>query len=60
MLLFFFGNIKKRGIFRLGSSYAVDKLLQGGLDAKNLFIAYVTLKLMDDMDKALEFYWKGK
>lgn len=33
----------------------IDKFLQGGIDAKSLFIACIMLKLVDGMGKALGF-----
>lgn len=44
---FSFGDVKKRGIYWLDRSYAVDKLLQDGLDTRSLFIPFVVLKLVD-------------
>ena len=52
-------NIAEREIYWLGSSYAVDELLQDGLDAGSLLIACVMLEFADGMDKAFGFYWKG-
>ena len=55
-----FGNVEARRIYRLGSSHAVDELLQGGLDARGLPIACVALELVNGTGKALGFWWKGK
>ena len=52
---FSFGDVEKRGIYWLSNSYVVNELLQGGLDARSLLIACVTLKLMDGTDKVLGF-----
>ena len=52
---FFFRNFKKRRIYWLNSSYAVDKFLQGGIDSKSLFIVRIALKLVDGAKKAFGF-----
>ena len=57
---FSFGNVEERGIYRLGSSYAVDELLQGGLDTRSLPIVCVALELVDGTSKAFGFCWKRK
>ncbi len=53
---FFSGDVEKREIYRLSSSYAINEPLQGEIDAKSLFIACVALKFVDDTGKALGFY----
>lgn len=52
---FSFEDVKKREIYQLGSSHTVNEFLQSDFNVKNLLIAYVALKLMDDMGKALGF-----
>ena len=54
------GNVAEREIYWLGSSYAVDELLQGGLDAGSLLIACVALEFADGTGKAFGFCWKEK
>ena len=49
-----------RRIYWLGSSHAVDELLQGGLYARGLPMACVALELVNGTGKALGFYWKRK
>ena len=48
-------DAKKRGIYWLGSSYAIDKLLQSGINVRSLLIACVALELVDGIGKALGF-----
>ena len=57
---FSLGDAKKRGIYWLGSSYAIDEFLEGGIDARSLTIACVALELVDGTGKALGFCWKGE
>lgn len=49
-------DIEKREVFWLGSSYAIDKVLKGQIDARNFSIAYIALELVDGVGKALDFY----
>ena len=49
------GNVVEREIYWLDSSYTVDKLLQGGLDAGSLLIACVALEFADGTGKAFDF-----
>ena len=49
------GNVPKREIYWLGSSYVVNELLQGGLDAGNLLIACIALEFTDGTSKAFGF-----
>ena len=57
---FSFGDVKKRGIYWFGSSYTVNKLLQGRLNARSVFIACIMLKLVDGTGKAFGFCSKRK
>lgn len=50
-----FKNVKKKVIYWLSSSYAIDKLLQDKIDARSLCITCVVLKLVDGIGKALSF-----
>lgn len=56
---FSYGDVKKR-VFWLGDSYAIKNFLEGGVDAKSLFIACTVLEFMDSANKALHFCWKRK
>lgn len=49
-------NTKKRGIYCLNNSYAINKFLQGRINARNLIIACIILELVDGTSKALGFY----
>lgn len=49
------GDVEKRGIYQLGSSYVINKLLQDEINARSLLIAYVALELVNGMGKALNF-----
>lgn len=53
-------DIKKKEIYWLSSSHAVDKFLQSGFNVRSLLIPCVALKFVDDMGKALGFYWERK
>lgn len=52
-------DVERRGILWLSSSDAIDKVLEGQVNARSLPIAYVMLELMDGIGKALNFFWKG-
>ena len=52
---FSFGNIETKRIYWLGKSYAIDKFLQGYLDARSFFIACVARELVDGTGKAFGF-----
>lgn len=53
-------DAKKKGISLLGSSYAIDEFLQGGIDARSLIVACIALKLVDCTGKAFALCWKGE
>ena len=57
---FSLGDAKERGIYWLGSSYAINEFLQGKIDVRSLLITCVVLELVDGTSKALGFCWKGK
>lgn len=57
---FSFGDVEKIKIYWLGSSYAIDSFFQIQIDARSLIIVYITLKLIDHMGKALDFWYKRK
>lgn len=50
-----FGDIERKGILRLGSSNAINEVLESQVDARNLLIACVTLELVDGAGKAFGF-----
>lgn len=49
-------DTKKRRIYWFGSSYAIDEFLQGGIDMRSLFIAYIALEFVDDTGKVFSYY----
>lgn len=55
---FLSSDVEKGEIYWRGSSYMIDELLQGGINARSLLIAYITLEVVDDMGKTLDFWWK--
>lgn len=57
---FSLADAKKRGIYWLDRSYAIDKFLEDKINVKSLLIACGVLELVDGTGKALGFCWKGK